>query len=68
MVPAQINTSGSSLARWSSKRRAVWSEVGAGTEVELRLPANIVYTISRRRSWWSRLLGSTTPARVGDAP
>ena len=47
---------------------AVWSEVGAGTEVELRLPANIVYTISRRRSWWSRLLGSTTPARVGDAP
>jgi signal transduction histidine kinase len=47
---------------------AVWSEVGVGTELELRLPANIVYAISRRRSWWSRPLGSTTPARVGDAP
>ena len=36
---------------------AVWSEVGAGTEVELRLPARIVYATSRRRSWLSRLLG-----------
>ena len=35
---------------------AVWSEVGAGTEVELRLPAKAVYAISRRRSWWSRFL------------
>ena len=26
---------------------AVWSEVGAGTEVELRLPASIVYATSR---------------------
>ena len=34
---------------------AVWSEVGAGTEVELLLPARTVYAISRRRSWWSRL-------------
>ena len=25
---------------------AVWSEVGAGTEVELRLPASIVYATS----------------------
>jgi hypothetical protein len=39
---------------------AVWSEVGAGTEVELRLTANIVYASSRRRSWWSRLMASTT--------
>ena len=47
---------------------AVWSEVGAGTEVELRLPARIVYATSRRRSWWSRLLASKTPAHVeGDA-
>ena len=44
---------------------AVWSEVGAGTEVELRLPASIVYATSRRRSWWSRLLASKTPAHVG---
>ena len=33
---------------------AVWSEVGVGTEVELRLPAGIVYATPRRRPWWSR--------------
>jgi signal transduction histidine kinase len=43
---------------------AVWSEVGAGTEVELRLPARIVYAISGRRSWLSRLWASKTPAHV----
>src|SRR4029434_3469492 len=43
---------------------AVWSEVGAGTEVELRLPASIGYATSPRRSWWSRLRGSKTPANV----
>jgi signal transduction histidine kinase/ligand-binding sensor domain-containing protein len=37
---------------------AVWSELGAGTEVELRLPAGIVYAISGRRRWWSRPTGS----------
>ena len=42
---------------------AVWSEVGAGTEVELRLPASIVYPTSRRRSWLSRPLPSKTPAQ-----
>ena len=47
---------------------AVWSEVGAGTEVELRLPASIVYATSPRRSWWSRLSGPKTPAHErGDA-
>jgi signal transduction histidine kinase/ligand-binding sensor domain-containing protein len=35
---------------------AVWSEVGAGTEVELQLPARIVYPITARRSWLSRLV------------
>ena len=44
---------------------AVWSEVGAGTEVELRLPASAVYATSRRRSWWSRLFASRTPATTG---
>jgi signal transduction histidine kinase/ligand-binding sensor domain-containing protein len=44
---------------------AVWSEVGAGTEVELRLPASSVYATSTRRSWWSRLLTSKTAAQVG---
>ena len=29
----------------------VWSEAGAGTEVELRLPASAVYATSRRRFW-----------------
>jgi hypothetical protein len=33
----------------------VWSEVDAGTEVELRIPASIAYTASRRGSWWSRM-------------
>jgi signal transduction histidine kinase/ligand-binding sensor domain-containing protein len=28
----------------------VWSEVGTGTEVELRAPANIAYAITRKRS------------------
>ena len=47
---------------------AVWSEVGAGTEVELRIPANAVYATARRRSWWSRLSASSMPAdERGDA-
>ena len=41
---------------------AVWSEVGAGTEVELRLPANAVYITSSRRSWLSRLFASRRTA------
>jgi signal transduction histidine kinase len=45
---------------------AVWSEVGAGTEVELRLPAS-VYATSPRRTWWARLLASKPPANVRDA-
>jgi hypothetical protein len=40
---------------------AVWSKVGVGTEVELRLPAWSVYTIARRRSWIDRLRASDTP-------
>ena len=41
---------------------AVWSEAGAGTEVELRIPASAVYATARRRSWWSRLSTSSMPA------
>jgi len=33
---------------------AVWSEVGAGTEVELRIPAGIAYAKRGRNSWLSR--------------
>src|SRR6185503_20390225 len=47
---------------------AVWSEVGAGTEVELRIPASAVYATARKRSWWSRLSSSSMPAEErGDA-
>jgi signal transduction histidine kinase/ligand-binding sensor domain-containing protein len=34
----------------------VWSEVDAGTEVELCVPASKAYAVVRRRSWWSRKL------------
>jgi signal transduction histidine kinase/ligand-binding sensor domain-containing protein len=47
---------------------AVWSRAGAGTEVELRLPASLVYARSARRSWWSRRFGSKPSGHVeGDA-
>ena len=46
---------------------AVWSEVGAGTEVELRLPASIVYATIPKRSWWSRLLAKASTRAEGDA-
>jgi signal transduction histidine kinase len=32
----------------------VWSEVDAGTEVELRVPASTAYATAERRSWFSR--------------
>jgi signal transduction histidine kinase len=41
---------------------AVWSEVGTGTEIELRLPARVAYATPRRESWWSRLFVPRTPA------
>jgi signal transduction histidine kinase len=44
---------------------AVWSEVGAGTEVESRLPGSIAYATSTRRSWLSRILASKTPVHEG---
>ena len=37
---------------------AVWSEVAAGTEVELRLPARRAYAQSTTRSWLSRVWAS----------
>jgi signal transduction histidine kinase/streptogramin lyase len=41
---------------------AVWSEVGTGTEIELRLPARVAYAGPRRDSWWSRLFVPRTSA------
>jgi hypothetical protein len=34
----------------------IWSEVGAGTEVELRIPASTVYTTAPKGPWLSQLL------------
>ena len=34
---------------------AVWSEIGVGTEIELRVPANHAYSTDQRRSWLSRM-------------
>ena len=42
----------------------VWSEAGAGTEVELRLPAGTVYATSARRTRWSRRFAAKAPADV----
>jgi len=34
-------------------RLDVWSEVGAGTEIDLTIPAAKAYaTVARRRAWW----------------
>jgi signal transduction histidine kinase len=37
-------------------RLDVWSEIGAGTEVDLSIPASVAYAAPsiRRRSWFSR--------------
>ena len=43
---------------------AVWSEAGAGTEVELSIPARAVYATAGARSWWSRLFASKMRAHV----
>ena len=40
----------------------VWSKVGAGTEVELRLPAHLAYALPPRRAWWSRAFAPKSPA------
>jgi signal transduction histidine kinase len=40
---------------------AVWSEIGSGTEVELRVPASLAYAISGRPSWWLRIWPGTRP-------
>ena len=50
----------------------IWSEVDAGTEVELRVPASIAYATARRRSWLSRAFaakarGSRRPIMSAEA-
>jgi ligand-binding sensor domain-containing protein/signal transduction histidine kinase len=41
---------------------AVWSEVDAGTEVELRVPASAAYATDRKRSWLSQKFAAKTKA------
>jgi signal transduction histidine kinase len=41
-------------AKIMGAKLAVWSEVDAGTEVELRLPSNLAYVTPPGRSWLSR--------------
>jgi signal transduction histidine kinase/ligand-binding sensor domain-containing protein len=38
----------------------VWSEVDAGTEVELRVPASAAYMTDRKPSWWLRKFAPKT--------
>ena len=38
----------------------LWSEIDAGTEVELRVPAGIAYATARRRSWLSQAFATKT--------
>ena len=40
----------------------VWSEVDAGTEVELRIPAATAYATAPKGSWLSQLLEGKTGA------
>ena len=40
----------------------VWSEVDAGTEVELRVPASAVYITGSQASWWSRKVSGKAEA------
>ena len=41
-------------ATLSGGKLAVWSEVDAGTEVELCIPSSAAYATTSRGSWWSR--------------
>jgi signal transduction histidine kinase/ligand-binding sensor domain-containing protein len=43
----------------------VWSEVDAGTELELRVSAGLAYTSARRASWLSRVLAGRTKGDLG---
>ena len=46
----------------------VWSEVDAGTEVELRIPAGTAYPAAPKGSWLSQLLARKATHELGDRP
>ena len=45
---------------------AIWSEAGAGTEVELRVPASVVYQAEPRRPRFFGRSAARTPSTTGD--
>jgi signal transduction histidine kinase len=48
---------------------AIWSELGVGTEVELRVPASAVYVTGRRRPrFFGRSAARTAPKSGDGAP
>ena len=46
----------------------VWSEAGAGTEVELRIPAGIAYATAPKGFWLSQLLARKAGHELGERP
>ena len=46
----------------------VWSEVGAGTEVELGIPAGTAYATAPKGNWLSQLFAKKTKTESGDRP
>jgi len=40
----------------------VWSEVDAGTEVELQVPAGVAYATAQKGSWLSRTFAGKSKA------
>jgi signal transduction histidine kinase len=45
----------------------VWSEVEAGTEVELRVPAGLAYASAQRASWLSKAFAGKKKDDSGDS-
>jgi signal transduction histidine kinase len=45
---------------------AIWSEVGVGTEVELRVPASVVFPIAPRRPRFFGRSATRTPPKAGN--
>ena len=45
---------------------SLWSQVGAGTEVELRIPDSVAYVLSPRRSSVRRLFGDFVKKGAAD--
>jgi signal transduction histidine kinase len=66
-VPASLGRKGhyglpgiQERAKIAGGKLTVWSEVNAGTELELQIPASIAYAKTPRRSWLSQRLAGKT--------